>query len=158
MATGVEDPVTTAAHWSRCHVLLGREAGARLAPGLNYEVRYEALVDDPEAECRMLCVFLGLRFDGAMTRFHEGRTRSDPDLSAKCAWLPPRLGLSDWRRQMSREAREAPESGAGDLLDDLGYERAVASARAAALRHSTRIAARFAAALPARDAPLPGGW
>jgi hypothetical protein len=118
-----EAPVATAAQWWRSHVLHGRRAGRRLPAGLYHELRYEALVADPEGACRRLCEFLDVRFDAAMLRFHEGRTRHEPGLSAKHAWLPPTPGLRDWRTQMSPAQVEEFEAAAGDALDELGYER-----------------------------------
>ena len=90
-----------------------------------------------------LCAFLGLEFDDAVVRFHEGRTRTGPGISAKHAWLPPTPGLRDWRAQMSRDAVERVEAAAGDLLDELGYERRVPRPRAERLAHAERLAATF---------------
>jgi Sulfotransferase family len=156
--TWAEDPVTTAMLWWRWHVLLGREEGIRLGPGLYFELRYEALVRDPEAECRKLCEFLGVPYEEAMLRYHEGRTRNRPGLPAKHAWLPPTPGLRDWRTQMPADALERAEAAAGDVLDELGYERGVTEVRTGRLGHAARIAALFAADAPAGGAALPEGW
>jgi hypothetical protein len=118
-------PVSTAGLWWRSHVLEGRESGRRLDSRLYLELRYEALVADPEGECRRLCDFLDVAFDRAMLRFHEGRTRFEPGLSAKHAWLPPTPGLRDWTTQMSREQVEEFEAAAGDALDAFRYPRGV---------------------------------
>jgi Sulfotransferase family len=120
-------PVATAADWWRSHVMEGRASGRRLTEDLYLELRYEALVADPEGECRRLCDFLDVAFDPAMLRFHEGRTRFEPGLSAKRAWLPPTPGLRDWMTQMSREQVEEFEAAAGDALDAFEYPRAVAA-------------------------------
>ena len=147
-----ESPVTTAALWWRWHVLLGRRTGGELPPGLYYEVRYEALVGNPEDECYRLCEFLGVAYDDAMLRFHEGRTREEPGLSAKRAWLPPTPGLREWRTEMREEDIEAFEAAAGDALEEFGYDHAVTAPREATLEN----AAAFTAAFPGR--PLPEGW
>jgi hypothetical protein len=120
--------VATAALWWRWHVLPGRTSGAALGLGLYLELRYEALVADPEGECRRLCDFLGVTFDPAMLRFHEGRRRFEPGLSAKRAWLPPTPGLRDWTTQMPREQVEEFEAAAGDALETFGYPRAAPAA------------------------------
>jgi hypothetical protein len=147
-----QEPVATAAAWWRWHVLIGREAGGRLPPELYYELRYEQLVADPETESRRLCDFLGLPYDGAILRFHEGRTRHDPSLSPKHQWLPPTPGLRDWRTQMDPRDVERFEAVAGSLLDELGYERAVPSPP----REFLEVAATVVEAFPRR--PLPEGW
>jgi hypothetical protein len=147
-----ESPVTTAALWWRWHVLLGRRAGRELPPGLYHELRYEALVDDPRGECRRLCGFLDVDYDDAMVRFHEGRTRDEPGLSAKRAWLPATPGLRQWRKEMRAEDVEAFEAAAGDALEELGYDRVVPAPGTVTLEH----AAAQASAFPGR--PLPEGW
>lgn len=52
--------------------------------------------------------------------------------------LPPTKGLRDWRTQMSMEDVTAFELLAGDLLTDLGYERAVERPRVRARARATR--------------------
>src|SRR5688572_8645643 len=96
-----EDAVTTAAIFWEWNVRLGQEARRFLGPERYCELRYEALVADPERECRKLCDFLELAYEPAMLRFHEGRTRSKPGLSAKKAWQPVTAGLRNWRQQMA---------------------------------------------------------
>ena len=152
-----EDPVTTAALWWRWNVAIGRQAGARLGPDRYHEVRYEALVEHPAAECRRLCAFLGVAYAGTMLHFHEGRTRTDPGLSSKRAWLPPTPGLRDWRTQMPPEAIERFEAVAGDLLDDLGYERGVPTPRRERLQHAAKARQAFREDMVARSRtrPLP---
>ena len=106
--------VTAAAHWWRWHVLQGRASGARLASELYVELRYEALVADPGGECRRLCDYLGVAFDPAMLRFHEGRTPFE----------------TDWTRHMPREQVEEFEAAAGDALEAFGYPGAARSVTA----------------------------
>ena len=83
-----EDRVSTGALWWELNVRLGRQDGGSLAPELYHEVHYEALVSEPEETCANLCDFLGLSYDDAMLRFHEGREIADPDLDAKKGWRP----------------------------------------------------------------------
>ena len=154
--TWAQDPVTTAALWWALNVKRGRQAGSSLGPGLYYELRYESLVAHPGEECAALCVFLGLPYDEAMLRFHEGRERTVPPSDAKLAWLPPiggeskfRLrpitpGLRDWRSQMSHEDVERFEAAAGGLLDELGYPRAFPRPRPESLENVSRIRELFA--------------
>jgi hypothetical protein len=133
------DPATTAALWWDWHVRLGRQEGMPLGPESYLEVRYEALVAHPADEISRLCAFLGIAFEEAMLRFHEGRTKTDPELDSKDAWLPITPGLRDWRSQMAAEAVERFEAAAGDLLGELGYSRSFPNPSADAVEHVERI-------------------
>jgi hypothetical protein len=155
--TWSQDPVTTAGLFWEWSVKLGRQAGNTLAGSLYYEMHYESLVAGPADECRALCVFLGLPYEEAMLRFHEGRKKTDSPSDAKHAWLPSaenesefRLrpftpGLRDWRSQMSREDVESFEAAAGGLLDELGYPRALPRLQPERLEVASRIRELFAA-------------
>ncbi|MEE8154905.1 MAG: sulfotransferase [Phycisphaerales bacterium] len=121
--TWAEDPVSTTALWWKWHVELGMEQGRPLGPGSYYEMRYESLVEDPADECAVLCAFLGVPFDDAMLKFHEGHTKTESGLSANQAWIPPTPGIRDWRTQMDQGDVELFEAIAGDCLSALGYER-----------------------------------
>jgi hypothetical protein len=156
--TWTEDAVTTAALRWKWNVGLGRQAGRPLGPGLYYELRYEALVARPEEECAKLCAFLGVPYDAAMLRFHEGRTKTKPGLDAKKAWRPITPGLRDWRAQMSAEDVERFEAAAGDLLDELGYPRAAPRPRPEALEHAARARERFTLEAQERGRGLPEHW
>jgi hypothetical protein len=74
---------------------------------------------------RRLAAALDVPFAIEMVEYHRGRTRHHAGLSAKDAWLPPTPGLRDWRTQLSSADLELFDALAGDLLDRLGYERAV---------------------------------
>jgi hypothetical protein len=153
-----DDPVTTAALWWRWHVETARKQGAVMGRALYYELRYEELVREPELTCRELCDFLALPFHDAMLRFHEGRTRTKPGLSAKRAWLPVTAGLRDWRSQLPAEDTERFESAAGALIAELGYERAAPEPAADHLAHAARVAMAFRNRLPRPGEPLPAHW
>jgi hypothetical protein len=151
-----DDPLVTAALWWKAFVTLGREDGTELGADRYLEVRYEALVSRPERECRRLCSFLDVDYDDRMPRFHEGRARSEPGLSAKRAWLPITPGLRDWRTQLAYEDVEVFEAATGNLLDELGYERTEPNPGPAARWRVARIASLCAEDLPRRR-PLPAG-
>jgi hypothetical protein len=153
------DPVLATAFWWKWHVSLGREAGHRLGGGLYHELRYEALVVDPVAECQALCSFLGVPYEPAMLTYHEGRTKSDPRLDSKRAWLPITRGLRDWRSEMPAEAVERFEAAAGDLLEELGYGRARHDLSLESRNSAAEIRRALAAQLRARTGyPLPERW
>jgi hypothetical protein len=115
-----------AAEWER-FVRTGRASGRTLGPQRYLEVRYERLVSEPEAAVREVCTFLDLPFDSAMLRYHE---HAEP-LMANLAFgaehrnlsRPPTKGLRDWRVEMDKDDVARFESIAGDLLEELGYDR-----------------------------------
>lgn len=156
--TWTEDSVSTIALWWRQKVRLGREAGSRLGSELYYEIRYEDLMTEPERECQALCKFLAVPFSNAMLRFHEGRTKTQPHLGSKRAWLPITPGLRDWRTQMNAEDVERFEAAAGDLLDELGYARAASRPKAEAQKHAASIYETFTQEARSRRHLLPNSW
>lgn len=135
----VED---AALYWRR-HVVRGRTAGTRLGPDRYREVRYEDLVADPESRLRSLCEFLDLRFEDSMLRYFERASdllpgMGDPRLHQRLR-LPPTSGLRDWQRQMSADDSALFDVLAGDLLTELGYERAARVPRRVRLKAPARF-------------------
>jgi hypothetical protein len=156
--TWIEDRVTTAAEIWEWHVRLGREGGRKLDPELYLEICYEALVAQPDHECAKLCAFLGVPYEPAMLRFHEGRTRSDESLDAKNAWRPITPGLRDWRTQMAAADVELFEAAAGGLLDQLGYPRSAPRPCPAAAVKAADVRDSFTKRIRAREQLLPQCW
>jgi Sulfotransferase family len=156
--TYAEHPIATTAVWWDWLVRLGREAGAPLGPGRYHEVRYERLVADPAAEGAAVCRFLSLPYDGAMLRFHEGRTKDDPGLDAKKAWRPVTSGLRDWRTQMPRADVERFEAAAGGLLDELAYSRSAPEPGPAAARVASLVRDAILREIDARGLRVPQAW
>lgn len=120
-----EEPIAVCALWWRWLVGTGRRDGRVIGATRYCEVSYEELVRSPREHLQRITSFLDLPFDVKMLSYHRGKMRSSPGLSAKKAWLPPTPGLRDWRTQMSARDLELFEALAGDLLDELGYERSV---------------------------------
>lgn len=113
--------------WKR-RVRTGREAGAALGPGRYVESYFEDLIEDPERAVKRLCAFLDLDFDPQMLKYYEradeiiaGTAKPDRHLDIH---LPPTKGLRDWRQELSTDQVMRFEALAGDLLEELGYERA----------------------------------
>lgn len=158
LTTWREDPVTTAALWWEWNVRLGREDGWALGSDLYREVRYEYLIADPVEECVRLSGFLGLPYDDAMLRFHEGKTRTDPGLNAKQAWLPVTSGLRNWRSEMPADHVERFEAAAGDLLEELGYERIAPSTSTERFEHAAKVRDVFTQDVRSRGKRLPQVW
>jgi hypothetical protein len=153
--TWSEDPVSTTAVWWERKVRLGRQGGQRLGPRVYYEMRYEDLVSNPGKTCASLCDFLGVPYDEAMLRFHEGRTRAEPGLDAKKAWLPVTAGLRNWRTQMQPEDVERFEAAAGGLLTELGYPRAFANPSLECQEQSAKLREALAPELRSREEVMP---
>jgi len=117
------EPIAAGALWWRRDVVRGCRDGRALPTDRYKEVHYEKLVADPEATLQKLTAFLGLPFAETMLEYHRGKSRQQPGLSAKAAWLPPTQGIRDWRTQMSERDRELFEALAGEQLTELGYAR-----------------------------------
>ncbi|MGH9186632.1 MAG: sulfotransferase family protein, partial [Acidimicrobiales bacterium] len=101
-------------------------AGRGLGPNRYLRVRYEDLVDAPEAEMGRICDFLTLEAEPAMLRHHERSDVVARDLGTQPhhdhARLPVTAGLRDWRAQMRPADVVSFETVAGPLLTELGYE------------------------------------
>jgi hypothetical protein len=110
----------------RDRVSRGREGGRRVGTDRYREVRYEDLVANPESVLREVCSFLGLTFEPKMLEYHE---RADELLDGlrfthhvQGIRRPP-VAVRDWRTDMPDHEVQLFEALAGDLLDELGYER-----------------------------------
>jgi len=148
-----EHPLATAAAWWKWYVAPARERGRSLGPSTYYELRYEELVAQPEKECARLCAFLGLPFDAAMLRFHEGRMRLGLELDAKNSWRPITPGLRNWRQEMALEDVELFEAVAGGLLEELNYPRTFPHPSANFLQYASSIQEAFD-----QNSQLLGDW
>jgi Sulfotransferase family len=156
-ATWSEDPVFTTALWWKWNVRLGREDGAPLGADLYHEVHYEALVSEPAKTCETLCEFLGVPYDDVMLKFHE--RLPDPRFYTKQnKWRPIVTGLRDWRTQMPAQDLERFEAAAGELLEELGYHRAVPDPPGEMMENASRIRNSFRQDALARYGRLPKGW
>lgn len=121
-------------------VSAGRNAGQMLAPETYKEVRYEDLLDEPEATLRQVCAFLGESFDPAMlnpnflARGHRpplfGR-RKRQGYASKSEIV--RANHGKWKATMFPSDKILFESVAGPLLESLGYETA------GHIRHVSRL-------------------
>jgi hypothetical protein len=123
-----EDFVITTALWWEYNLRIGREFGRSVGPAQYYEMRYEALVENPHAECVALCEFLGVPFDESMMHHEKNFTaRKGPGgkvLHARVG-LPITSGLRNWRTEMTPSELGRFEAAAGPFLEELGYTRSV---------------------------------
>jgi hypothetical protein len=134
MPFGPKTVARAADRW-KSRVRAGRDGGRSLSPARYMELYYERLVAEPEQELRKLCAFLGVSFEPGMLEYgtlarDEVQTRAqryNPHVTKK-----PTAGVRSWERQMSPLQVAVFESVAGDLLQELGYERACPEPGAAA--------------------------
>lgn len=128
---GPNGPIEAALRW-RGWVELGRAAGRDLGEGRYLEVSYEDLAADPEPVLRRVCDFVELEFSEEMFRYVDKaeeiiEANYYPEGHARIR-MPPTKGLRDWREHMERADLVKFELVAGDLLDELDYERGVPEA------------------------------
>jgi hypothetical protein len=131
-----------ARNWKR-RIAAARKQARRLDHYM--ELRYEDLVADAEPALRRVCDFVELRFDTAMLDYHRHagerlreiagdlpsrggkalRPGSERLAAHALATEPPRPErVGAWREEMSAADVAAFEDAAGDLLLELGYDRA----------------------------------
>jgi Sulfotransferase family len=116
--------VAKSAHlWER-RVSAGLRDGRALGPDRYLELRYEDLVEDPEAQLKQLCDFIEITFEPAML---DGGGQDDVlDRAAiynKHVTERPKSGVREWRRTMPDRHVEMFEAVAGGVLSELGYPR-----------------------------------
>ena len=121
---GAKTPDDAARYWQR-RVSTGAAVGAELGPSRYLELRYEALIADPEPELRRLCEFASIAYDPAMLN-HDAAARRQLNMSPAAEedsslLRPITSGLRDWRQQMSRADVAAFEEIAGETLTRFGY-------------------------------------
>jgi Sulfotransferase family len=123
--TSIEE---AAIHWKR-FVTRGRQDGPGLGSSRYIEVHYEDFLRDPVGTVRLLCDFIDLEFEETMLMYFERTANlissSRYPHSHQHLKLPPTTGLRDWRNDMPRRDLEIFEAIAGDLIGELGYERAL---------------------------------
>ena len=150
-------PAQFACLW-RKEVTAARALGGRVGEGRYHELRYEALVSEPEATVRRVCAFAELPFAREMLEYAGA-----VDVSAKPhqqrLLTPPTTGVRRWQEDMAPEDVAAFESIASDLLVDLGYDvhpNGRSRVRAALARrwYGARLGAWNAAASLVQRSPL----
>ena len=132
--------------WKRL-VDAGRRSGAAIGPERYVEVRYEALVEEPEPILRGLCGALALDFDPTMLDYRGSATRAIaaspyPDSHDRLL-EPPTTGLRDWRVDMALVDRMRFETIAGDSLRGAGYDLWTPSIARVAVRAGRSARARL---------------
>lgn len=117
------DVYFAARNWVR-RIRAARQAGERLGPERYYELRYEALVADPEPVLRSLCDFLGERFVPEMVTQHRLAQVQLPAGGFHEAVRHPPTGarVGRWEREMVPADLRLVQAVTGELLEACRYE------------------------------------
>jgi hypothetical protein len=153
-----ESPLCAAALWWDWHVRLAREAGRSFPLGVYTELRYEALVADPPSECQQLSRFLGVPYDEGMIRLYERRAHEGNAGDEKHSWQPITTGLRNWRTQMLSGDVALFEAAAGDLLEELGYARAIPEPGPEAIHFASNVRGRWIQEAESHRYTVPTSW
>lgn len=147
---GPDDPVVAARHWVS-RVRKGRNSARRLGPDRVMEVRYEALVDDPETALRDICAFAELDFDPTVLDHRGGATRALEQVAAPAshgsllAPLDPVIGMATWI-DLDESTQRSILVAAAPMLRTLGYcdiDVGAAESAAVVIRHGVSVAAKL---------------
>lgn len=109
--------------WTTTHTKFRRLVGN---PEVNaFEVRYERLVRDPEAEVRAICEFLRLKYVPSMLAYHaeDLTVFSASHLSMDRITKPvDDSKVGRWRTDLSAESLDSFMASAGVAMRELGYD------------------------------------
>jgi len=103
--------------WDR-YVTKGKNFGSK-HPESYFEIRYEDILNQPEASIKRLCDFLKIEFNDSVINFKKS------DGSGKTALLTKPLKKSNqakWKSKMTKKQLAIFESLAGNTLKSSGYE------------------------------------
>jgi hypothetical protein len=119
------DPFFAARNWVR-RIRRAQASGKPLGSERYREVRYEALVADPEGELRSLCEFLDEPFQSQMAHPQIlGRRSIEPGSWNEPIRHPPSTDrIGRWREDLSLADQRLTQEVQGRLLRQLGYELA----------------------------------
>jgi hypothetical protein len=103
--------------WIR-HVKGGQRYGKQLSENRYIEVRFEKLLNDPEAVLKRLCIFLGEPYDPKMLDFHKPENNS---WGIRLSPLKKKVETGK-NKDLSLFERYRFKKLAGDLMKELGYD------------------------------------
>lgn len=99
----------------------------RIGPSRFFSISYESLTGEPEMTMRLLCKFLGVRFNKSMLDFYKSDEARRAAESSELWGNVVKPIMADNSRKFLREASKEDisifESVAGDVLSVLGYDR-----------------------------------
>ena len=98
----------------------------RIGPSRFFSISYESLTSEPEMSMRLLCKFLGVRFDNSMLEFYKSDEARRAAESSELWGNVIKPIMADNTRKFLRDASGEDirifESVAGDVLSALGYD------------------------------------
>lgn len=99
-------------------------AGNLLGPDRYYELRYEALIDNPRDTLHDLCLFLGESFDPTMLDYRQVARREGGgvDVHVEAQEELQSGSIGRWKREMTIFERKLARVTSGPLLAELGYD------------------------------------
>lgn len=102
---------------------------AHIDPDRFFRVKYEDMVEEPEATMMRLCEFLDAEYRPDMLNFHETdeahRAAQSSDLWGNVTQPIMKSNTGKFRTEASEEDVRIFESVAGDVLDKLSYRRSI---------------------------------
>ncbi len=127
---GARDYDTLARQWV-AYIEAGEACGEALGRDRFLEVRYEDLLDDPEAVTRRIAAFLDTAYHPDMVAFHQKQSDYPTDPRNRGNLLRPIIAANagKWKAEMSARDLRHFEAVAGPTLDRLGYGKALPDAR-----------------------------
>lgn len=119
----VQNMTSAARYWREVVTTVRQMAAHPSVANRVLEVRYEALVADPESVLRQVLDFVGEAWDPAVLDYHTKNREQEPFEASTAQANKPvtKRAMGRWRRDMTRLDRIAFQAEAGDLLASLGY-------------------------------------
>jgi hypothetical protein len=112
-----------ARYWREVVQTVRQHASHPTVAGRVLEVRYEALIADPEGTLRSILNYVGEPWDNAVLSYHKKDRSHEPIEASTRQALQPISTSSQgrWRKQMTEADKQAFKAEAGALLRELGY-------------------------------------
>ncbi|WP_286292350.1 sulfotransferase family protein [Methylomarinovum tepidoasis] len=114
---GVYNTFFAAKYWE-IYVEIGRQTGKGLGIKIYHEIRYEDLLERPEATMRDLCAFLNVQFHDSLINFKKSGEAGKTPLLQKPL---QRDNRQKWRSRMTPRQILLFERAVGPTLQDCGY-------------------------------------
>ncbi len=108
----------------RLKLSLIERAFSRLPTNRTLTIRFEDLLIDPESVAKLICTFLGLKYEESMLSFHENSNRYVGEHHSKLIFKPiDSSNQFKWRNNLTHLEKIAFDLVAGKQLDQYNYGR-----------------------------------